>query len=108
AVPERGPAAAPPAVQGDRPKPCRRVLLVEDDADSREALKTLLELNGYAVDVADNGLQGVERAINLRPDIAVVDIALPEMDGYEVARRIRAQLGSNTTFLIALTGYTSE
>ncbi|HXO20543.1 MAG TPA: response regulator [Thermoanaerobaculia bacterium] len=108
AVPEPGPAAAPPAVQGDRPKPCRRVLLVEDDADSREALKTLLELNGYAVDVADNGLQGVERAINLRPDIAVVDIALPEMDGYEVARRIRAQLGSNTTFLIALTGYTSE
>jgi CheY-like chemotaxis protein len=83
----------------------RRILLVEDDADTREALKTLLELNGHQVEVAADGGEAVAHAIANRPDVALVDIGLPEIDGNEVARRIRASLGAGSIFLVALTGY---
>jgi CheY-like chemotaxis protein len=86
----------------------RRILLVEDDADTREALKTLLELNGHEVAVASNGGDAVAHAIEHRPEVALVDIGLPEMDGNEVARRIRAKLGTGGIFLVALTGYGGE
>ncbi|HEY0782572.1 MAG TPA: response regulator, partial [Thermoanaerobaculia bacterium] len=86
----------------------RQVLVVEDDADSREALKTLLELSGYTVHTAETGPEGIEKALELKPHIAVVDIGLPEIDGHEVARRIRERLGSNSIFLVALTGYANE
>jgi CheY-like chemotaxis protein len=85
-----------------------RVLLVEDDADTREALKTLLELSGYQVDVAASGNEAVASALARRPEVALVDIGLPEIDGHEVARRIRAQLGADGIFLVALTGYGGE
>jgi CheY-like chemotaxis protein len=86
----------------------RRILVVEDDADSREALKTLLELSGHQVEVAANGAEGVAKALASRPEVAVVDIGLPELDGNEVARRIRAALPGDPIFLIALTGHASE
>jgi CheY-like chemotaxis protein len=86
----------------------RRILLVEDDADSREALKTLLELSGHQVEVAVDGGAAVAHAIAHRPDVALVDIGLPEIDGNEVARRIRAELGDDGIFLVALTGYGGE
>jgi CheY-like chemotaxis protein len=86
----------------------RRILLVEDDADSREALKTLLELSGHQVEVAIDGGAAVAHAIAHRPDVALVDIGLPEIDGNEVARRIRAELGDDGIFLVALTGYGGE
>jgi len=85
-----------------------RILLVEDDADTREALKTLLELNGHQVEVAADGGEAVAHVIAHRPDVALVDIGLPEIDGNEVARRIRAQLGAGGIFLVALTGYGGE
>ena len=86
----------------------RRILLVEDDADTREALKTLLELSGHHVAVAADGGEAVAHVVAYRPDVALVDIGLPEIDGNEVARRIRALLGAGGIFLIALTGYGGE
>jgi CheY-like chemotaxis protein len=80
------------------------VLLVEDNADAREALRVLLELDGYDVEVAGDGPQGLEIARAKTPAVALIDIGLPGMDGYEVARRIRGLSGSRP-LLIALTGY---
>ena len=81
-----------------------RVLVVEDNPDTRDMLKMLLMLWGQEVRVADTGPQGVQLANAFRPDVAVIDIGLPELDGYEVARRIRRELGRGVR-LIALTAY---
>ena len=91
------------AVEGNgRPS---RVLVVEDDVDSREGLRHLLEIWGHDVDVADTASSGVEKAIAGRPDVVLIDIGLGHEDGYSVARRIREALGSNGTYLVAITGY---
>ncbi len=86
------------------PKTGRRVLLVEDNDDAREILHLLLKLGGHHVDCAVDGPEGVEKALQLRPEIALVDIGLPLLDGYQVAAQIRAALGRDI-HLIALTGY---
>jgi two-component system, sensor histidine kinase len=83
----------------------RRVLIVEDNRDAQEALQCLLELWGHEVLVADDGASGYQSAVALRPEVALIDLGLPGMDGYEVARRIRASLGIASPLLIALTGY---
>jgi CheY-like chemotaxis protein len=80
------------------------VLLVEDNDDNREVLQELLELEGYRVDVARDGTVGVQKALALKPDVAIVDIGLPGISGYEVARQLRHALGAHIA-LIALTGY---
>jgi CheY-like chemotaxis protein len=80
------------------------VLVIEDEAGIRESLEALLQRDGHRVDVAEDGVEGVEKAITLRPQIALIDIALPRMDGFEAARQIRAALGSAIT-LIACTAY---
>lgn len=82
----------------------RHVLLVEDSADNREMLQDLLELDGHRVDVALDGLEAVRQGVALKPDIAIIDIGLPGIDGYEVAQRLRSELGQDIV-LIALTGY---
>jgi CheY-like chemotaxis protein len=82
----------------------RRVLVVEDNADARKALRVLLQLCGHNVDVAEDGLEGVEKAVRLKPDVALVDIGLPKLDGYQVAQEVRNSLGGDIC-LIALTGY---
>jgi CheY-like chemotaxis protein len=84
--------------------PCR-ILVIEDDTDSREGLRALLEMWGHEVEVAADGNQGVEKAISIRPGVALIDIGLPEVDGYTVAKRIRQALGENGIRLVALTGY---
>jgi CheY-like chemotaxis protein len=81
-----------------------RLLVVEDNEDNCESLRDLLELAGHEVATASDGLGGVERAVALEPDVAFIDIGLPGIDGYEVARRVRARLGSSV-YLVALTGY---
>jgi signal transduction histidine kinase/CheY-like chemotaxis protein len=83
----------------------RRIVIVEDSDDAREALKELLESAGHEVAVANDGAKGIERVNALSPDVAVIDIGLPMIDGYEVARRLRAEPGREHTVLIALTGY---
>ena len=81
----------------------RRILLIEDNADAREAMCALLELDGHDVQAAPDGPQGLELARTKRPEIVLIDIGLPGMDGFEVARRMRA-LGQPVV-LVALTGY---
>jgi signal transduction histidine kinase len=94
-------AARPPAPQtvGGR-----RVLLIEDNSDNRTSLKELLEELGHVVEVARTGVEGVELALASLPEVALVDIGLPELDGYQVAQRVRSALGARIR-LIALTGY---
>lgn len=82
----------------------RSILIIEDHDDAREALRALLELEGHHVAAADTGPRGLEMATQHPPEIALVDIGLPEVDGYEVARRLRG-LGTRCPYLIALTGY---
>lgn len=82
-----------------------RVLVVEDNHDAAEALTMLLELFGHRVAVASDGLTAIEAVQKNVFDIALVDIGLPGIDGYEVARRIRMTPHAKTLMLIALTGY---
>ena len=81
-----------------------RILLIEDHADARDALRALLELDGYLVEAAAEGQEGLERARHTNFDVALIDIGLPGLDGYEVARRMRPP-GQRRPVLVALTGY---
>ena len=82
----------------------RSILIVEDNADARDVLRVLLELEGHEVETAEEGQAALELARTKDPDIALVDIGLPGIDGYEVARRLRAR-DPRRPLLIALTGY---
>jgi CheY-like chemotaxis protein len=81
------------------------VLLVEDNEDIRESTRELIEGLGHEVRVATNGLEGVEWVKASKPDVVLIDLGLPGIDGYEVARRIRGELGNTAPRLVALTGY---
>lgn len=94
----------PPALAIEDVSTCR-VLLIEDNADSRQTLSAVLSLNGFQVEEASDGEQGLRMALALQPDVAVIDIGLPITDGYELARRIRAEARGVPIGLIALTGY---
>jgi CheY-like chemotaxis protein len=87
----------------ESPKP--RVLLIEDNDDGREMMATMLVAYGYPVVQAGDGLAGVAAALQQVPDVALVDIGLPGIDGYEVARRLRQAEQTSHIRLIALTGY---
>src|SRR5262249_20700619 len=78
---------------------------IEDNADSRRMLKTMLELDGCEVHVAEDGAKGLAALFQLRPQFAIVDIGLPGLDGYQVARKVRQILGPDEVVLIALTGH---
>jgi signal transduction histidine kinase len=99
------PAAMPGAPSEERRSTPRRVLLIEDNADSREMLKVALEMSGHIVHEAADAAQGIAAAHTWQPDVAVVDIGLPGADGYEVGKRLRGLPGGNKLFLVALTGY---
>ncbi|MDA8563796.1 ATP-binding protein, partial [Mariniblastus sp.] len=84
----------------------KTILIVEDNVESLEMLKYLLELDGYKVLTATDGKTGLDTIVSKQPDIALVDIGLPELDGFQVAMKTREQLGNQlNTKLIALTGY---
>jgi CheY-like chemotaxis protein len=78
--------------------------VIEDSEDNRVALKAALEQMGHEVLDSTDGVSGAETAIQRAPEVVLVDIGLPGLDGYEVARRIRAARGSRV-LLVALTGY---
>jgi len=82
----------------------RRILVVEDNDDAREMLRDALVLNGHEVSVARDGAGALAAAARTAPEVALVDIGLPDMDGYEVARRLRASV-NHRILLVALNGY---
>lgn len=85
-----------------------KVLIVEDNADARTTLRMLLSMGfGHEVYEASDGAGGARLALEVRPDVALVDLGLPDVDGHEVARRIRASLDRSAIVLIALTGFGS-
>jgi len=81
-----------------------RVLIVDDNEDSRAALRELLRSWGHEVDVAADGCEGITFALDHRPEVVLLDIGLPDMDGHEVARRISSGIGRDWPCFIALTG----
>jgi CheY-like chemotaxis protein len=88
----------------DQPTASRRILVVEDHADGREALRLLLTLFGHQVEVAADGVEGVQVGLQMRPEVALVDLNMPRLDGFGVARQLRAALGRDV-LLIACTAY---
>jgi len=82
-----------------------KVLIVEDNDDSRELLHQLLERAGFGCRTAGTGTAALEMLHGYAPDIAILDVGLPEMDGFELARRIRQDPVHAHTILIAVTGY---
>jgi signal transduction histidine kinase len=86
----------------------RRILVADDNSDALESLATLLELGGHEVFSAANGVLALESAERNLPEVALLDIGMPKLDGYEVARRIRAQPWGRGITLVALTGWGQE
>jgi signal transduction histidine kinase len=99
AAPRGGPASAA------RPAARHRLLIVEDNEDVREMLRMQLTLQGHEVHEATDGEAGVALAAAVAPDVALIDIGLPGLDGYQVARRIRDAANGRPIRLVALTGY---
>jgi PAS domain S-box-containing protein len=83
----------------------RRVLVVEDSVDARQSLRLLLELAGHEVEAAADGPSGLARLSTFRPDVALIDLGLPGMDGYAVARAARERPETRAIRLVAVTGY---
>jgi len=100
AEPEPTAPAAPPCGGGPR-----RFLIVDDNVDAAASLAMLLEIGGHEAHVAHNGEDAVERARELQPDIILLDIGLPRMNGYDACRKIRAESWGYGTVLVALTGW---
>jgi PAS domain S-box-containing protein len=96
-------ASSSPAPGGDGPR--RRILVVDDNADAAQALRLLLEHDGHEVRVALDGASGLALARDYRPDVALLDIGLPKMSGYELADQLRTDPALSATVLVAVTGY---
>jgi len=109
AMPE--PSLESQGVQDAEPAPARtasRILVVDDNRDSAESMALLLRLAGHTTSLAYDGRDALEFATVQAPDVVVLDIGLPGMDGYEIARRLRALPQTRDSLLIALTGYGQE
>ena len=104
------PGAVTPGRSRESATPCspRRILLVEDNADAAELLAMMLEMDGHEVVVAHSGTTALEMAGPYCPDVVLLDLGLPGMDGYEVAARLRKLPACAATLLVAVTGYGQE
>lgn len=99
------PAAAAPKAAKPAQAATRKILVVDDLVASADTLKVLLELEGYVVRIANDGATALTVAQEFEPDVLILDIGLPGMDGFEVARQLRSRPESKNALLIALTGY---
>ncbi|HET7729475.1 MAG TPA: ATP-binding protein [Usitatibacter sp.] len=98
------PRAAAPAPARPAAARGRHIVVVEDNEDARETLCMVLSVAGHRVEFAADGPAGLEKVLASRPEVALVDIGLPGIDGYELARQVRAA-GESQPYLVALTGY---
>jgi PAS domain S-box-containing protein len=100
--------AARTAAPASEPAPSLRVLVADDNRDGADSCATLLELSGHTVVTAYNGREAFETAEQFRPDVALLDIGMPELNGYELARKIREQRWGGAIVLLAITGWGQE
>jgi CheY-like chemotaxis protein len=100
---------APPKVEieaePEEKRVTRRILVVDDNRDSADSLVLLLRFSGSEVEAAHDGLEAVEKAEAFRPDVVLMDIGMPKLNGYDAARRIREQPWGRSMVLIAQTGW---
>lgn len=92
---------------GSSPVRARRILVVDDNRDAAQSLAMLLKLNGHTLHVAHDGLEALNASMEYRPEVILLDLGLPGLDGYEVCRQLR-QKGFTSTRIIAMTGYGQE
>jgi two-component system CheB/CheR fusion protein len=108
-LPAAGVVAIPRTAQmPPRPPAARKILVVDDNVDAAKTLQLVLALDGHAVTIAHDGLEGIEAAEAQRPDVILMDLGMPRLDGCEAARRLRSRAWSNGTVLVALTGWGQE
>jgi DNA-binding response OmpR family regulator len=88
--------------------PPKTVLIIEDDRDFADTLATLLKLYGHKPVVCYDGMTGIRLAERHRPDVVMLDLALPRLDGFEIARTLRHDAIFNDTVLVAVTGHASD
>jgi two-component system CheB/CheR fusion protein len=103
---ESGGPAFPHGRLPETPCRSRRILVIEDNVDSADTLREILEMDGHVVDVAYSGKEGVEKARALLPDVVLCDIGLPDVDGHAVARELRRDDQLRGSMLVALSGFT--
>ncbi len=97
-----------PTLSESLPKKARRILVVDDNRDSATSLATLLKLAGHQTHTAYDGIEAVDAAAAFKPDVVLLDIGLPKLNGYEAARKIRQQPNGTDLVLVALTGWGQE
>jgi signal transduction histidine kinase len=107
-TPEYAAAAAKQASAVDAPQSKRRVMIVDDSVDGAESMSVLLEMLGHEVRVVYDGASALSAAPEFKPEVVILDIGLPDLDGYHVARALRAQPETAGALLVALTGYGQE
>jgi signal transduction histidine kinase/CheY-like chemotaxis protein len=99
------PPRPPPGPLASAPTPGIEILVIEDNVDAAQTLAEVLEMHGHRVHVATDGLSGIAKARALKPHVILCDIGLPDVDGYEIARTLRADGALRATRLVALSGY---
>ena len=105
-LPQIVPTHVPAILAGPTPPvQAQRVLLIEDNLDTAESLKMLLELSGHTVTIAHSGNEGIEQARRHTPQVVICDIGLPGANGYDVARALRSAPETHSIYMIAMTGY---
>lgn len=102
---DQSPPPGPAGSVGQARASGRRILVVDDNQDSANSMSMLLRLSGNEVETAHDGLQAIEIAGRFRPEMVLLDIGMPRLNGYDAARRIRAEPWGKPIFLVALTGW---
>jgi len=92
----------------EQPLTRRRILVADDNIDAASSLGMLLEMMGHEVCIVHDGVEAVEKATTFRPDIILLDLGMPQLNGYEACARIREQPSNKRTLIVALTGWTQE
>jgi CheY-like chemotaxis protein len=92
----------------ERPLTKRRILIADDNLDAASSLGMLLEMMGHEVCVVHDGVKAVEGAVTFRPDIILLDIGMPQLNGYEACSRIREQPSNKGILIVALTGWSQD